>query len=154
MTGALASGRQTEIAGYASLFWIRDLARDVVARGAFSASLRRRGARRLGMLHQHAVSAPIGVWDHAAEDVRGLFLRGRIIDHSAAAVHAAALVRAGALDGLSIGFTARAAHADPTGRVRILTEIDLFEVSLVSFPMLPGARLTVVAPSTDIRRAA
>lgn len=152
MSGS-AGGRQTAIAGYASLFRVGDLAGDIVAPGAFAASLARRGARRLGMLHQHAASAPVGVWDHAAEDARGLFLRGRIIEHSLAAAHAAGLVRAGVLDGLSIGFAARAATRDPASGLRVLTEIDLFEVSLVSFPMLPAARLVVVSPRTNTRAA-
>jgi HK97 family phage prohead protease len=142
------------IAGYASLFGVRDLGGDVVARGAFRRSLARRGAARLGMLDQHVTASLIGVWDVAREDATGLFVRGRIIEQSAAAILAATRVRAGTLDGLSIGFVARAARPDPTGRGRLLTEIDLFEVSLVSCPMLPGARLTVVSSLPDVRRAA
>ena len=109
---------------------------------------------QVGMLHQHALSDPIGVWQDVREDPIGLFVRGRIIEQSPAARLAGALVRAGALDGLSIGYVARAARSDPAGDGRILTEIDLFEVSLVSFPMLPGARLTVIRPTPDLRRVA
>lgn len=144
----------TVIGGYASLFGVRDLGGDVVMPGAFRASLARRGAAGLAMLHQHVASSPIGVWDVAREDPTGLFVRGRIFSRPLAAAHAAALVRAGALDGLSIGYVARAASSDPAGNGRLLTDIDLFEVSLVSFPMLPGARLTVVRPIPDVRRAA
>ncbi len=144
----------TAIAGYASLFGVRDLGGDRVMRGAFRQSLARRGADQLGMLHQHALSDPIGVWQEVREDPIGLFVRGRIIEQSPAARLAGALVRAGALDGLSIGYVARAARSDPAGDGRILTEIDLFEVSLVSFPMLPGARLTVIRPTPDLRRVA
>ncbi len=131
----------TPIEGYASLFWARDLADDVVAPGAFAASLARAGAGGVKMLHQHETSPPIGVWDAVGEDARGLYVRGRILDAAPQSRLAAALVRAGALDGLSIGFAAKRARPDASGRLRVLTEIDLWEVSLVTFPMLPGARL-------------
>ena len=131
-----------EIAGYASLWGVADLDGDVVARGAFADSLARTGAAGVRMLHQHEARAVIGVWDTIVEDDRGVFVRGRIIDVSAEARFAAALARAGALDGLSIGF--RAAKARREGRLRVLVAVELWEVSLVTFPMLPGARFSVV----------
>lgn len=131
-----------EIAGYASLWGVADLDGDVVARGAFADSLGRSGADGVKMLHQHEARAVVGVWDRLVEDERGLFVRGRILDWSAEARFAAALARAGALDGLSIGF--RAAKARREGRLRVLVAVDLWEVSLVTFPMLPGARFGVV----------
>lgn len=127
------------IAGYASLFWTRDLADDVTVAGAFARSLARTGARGIKMLHQHDDSALVGVWDEAFEDARGLYMRGRILSVSPAARLCAAFVEAGALDGLSIGFRAVKGRAD--GPLRVLTEIDLWEVSIVTFPMLPGARI-------------
>lgn len=126
------------IQGYASLWGVTDLAGDVVARGAFADSLRRTGAAGVRMLHQHESRAAVGVWDEIVEDDRGLFVRGRIADWSAEARYARALARAGALDGLSIGF--RAAKARRDGRLRVLSGVELWEVSLVTFPMLPGAR--------------
>ena len=66
-----------------------------------------------------------------------------MFDWSAEARFAQALARAGAMDGLSIGFRSRRARRN--GRLRVLVEIELREVSLVTFPMLPGARLGVVA---------
>lgn len=138
---------ETPIAGYASLFWKRDLANDVVAQGAFGASLARTAPARVKMLHQHETATPIGVWDEVAEDAQGLFVRGRIIEAGAQGQMCAALVRAGALDGLSIGFRAVKARPDGTQRLRVLTEIDLWEVSLVTFPMLPGARLIRPRPA-------
>ncbi len=131
-----------EISGYASLWGVADLDGDVVARGAFADSLARTGADGVRMLHQHEARAVVGVWDRLVEDDRGLFVRGRIMDWSAEARFAAALSRAGALDGLSIGF--RAAKARREGRLRVLVAVDLWEVSLVTFPMLPGARFAVV----------
>ncbi len=130
------------IQGYASLWGVADLNGDVVAKGAFVDSLRQTGIAGVRMLHQHESRAVVGVWDAMAEDERGLFVRGRIADWSAEARYAQALSRAGALDGLSIGF--RAARARRDGRLRVLSGVELWEVSLVTFPMLPGARFRVV----------
>ncbi len=129
------------IRGYASLWGVADLNGDVVARGAFGDSLARTGAAGVRMLHQHESRAVVGVWDEMVEDERGLFVRGRIEDWSAEARYAGALSRAGALDGLSIGFRTAAARRE--GRLRVLSRIELWEVSLVTFPMLPRARFSV-----------
>lgn len=136
---------ETEISGYASLFWTRDLNDDVTAAGAFAGSLARGGAGRVKMLSQHDAARPIGVWDEVAEDGRGLFVRGRIFDATPEGRMTAALVRAGAMDGLSIGFRTLKARPDDSGRLRVLTEVDLWEVSVVTFPMLPEARIGAVA---------
>ncbi len=128
------------IQGYASLWGVADLNGDVVAKGAFTGSLKRTGVTGVRMLHQHESRAVVGVWDEIVEDDRGLFVRGRIADWSAEARYARALSRARALDGLSIGF--RAAQARRDGRLRVLSGVELWEVSLVTFPMLPGARFS------------
>ncbi|HEY0925650.1 HK97 family phage prohead protease [Brevundimonas sp.] len=128
------------VEGYASLWGVADLNRDVVVRGAFRESLARTGADGVRMLHQHEGRAVVGVWDRIIEDDRGLFVRGRIMDWSAEARFAGALARAGAMHGLSIGF--RAVRARRDGALRVLTAVDLWEISLVTFPMLPGARFT------------
>ena len=130
------------IEGYASLWGVADLNGDVVARGAFADSLAKTGAAGVRMLHQHESRAVVGVWDEMVEDERGLRVRGRVCDWSAEARYAQALTRAGALDGLSIGF--RAAKARRDGRLRVLSAVELWEVSLVTFPMLPGARFRSV----------
>lgn len=131
---------EVAIEGYASLWNVADLNRDVTVRGCFADSLAAGGIK---MLHQHD-GEPVGVWDDLIEDERGLFVRGRILDWSAAARFAQALVKAGALDGLSIGFRAVTARRD--GALRVLSRAELWEVSLVTFPMLPGARLLATAP--------
>jgi HK97 family phage prohead protease len=136
---------QTHIEGYASLFWTRDLNDDVTAAGAFGASLAARGPGGVKMLCQHDADRPVGVWDEVVEDGRGLFVRGRILDATPEGRMCAALVRASAMDGLSIGFKAVKARPDNSGRLRVLTEVDLWEVSIVTFPMLPGARIEQVA---------
>ena len=135
------------IEGYASLWGVADLNGDVVAQGAFGDSLARTGAGGVRMLHQHESRAVVGVWDEISEDERGLFVRGRIKDWSAEARYATALSRAGALDGLSIGFRAQKARRD--GKLRILAQVELWEVSLVTFPMLTGARFRAVSPSSS-----
>ena len=127
-----------EITGYASLWGVADLNRDVTVRGCFAESLSARGVGGVRMLHQHE-DAAVGVWDDLVEDERGLRVRGRVMDWSPGGRFCQALVRAGALDGLSIGFRAVTARRD--GALRVLTGVDLWEVSLVTFPMLLGARL-------------
>lgn len=145
MTGSLGNRLALEgglpIEGYASLWGVADLNGDVVARGAFDRSLTVAGASGVRMLHQHEGRSPVGVWDEMREDDRGLWVRGWIMDWSAEARFAQALSRAGALDGLSIGFRSQRARRE--GRLRVLVEVELWEVSLVTFPMLPGARFGV-----------
>lgn len=135
------------VSGYASLFGVPDLGRDVVLAGAFRDSLARRGASGIRMLWQHDPAEPIGRWLLLAEDARGLRVRGRLSAGVARARELAALVREGALDGLSIGFRTVEAHRDRASGLRRLARIDLWEVSLVTFPMQPGARLDARADS-------
>jgi len=130
------------VEGYASLFGMADHGGDMVMPGAFAASLRRRGPRDIRFLFQHDPAQPIGVWDEIREDRRGLYVRGRLIGGVARAREIAALLRAGALDGLSIGFRTVRADRDPRLRTRRLHEIDLWEISVVTFPMLPGAKVS------------
>lgn len=130
--------------GYASLFGEADLSRDVVMPGAFVKSLRRRGARGVRMLFQHDPAAPIGVWREIREDARGLFVRGRLTPEVARAREVLALMRAGAIDGLSIGFRTVRGRTDAKTGVRRLLEVDLWEISVVTFPLLPAARVSAV----------
>lgn len=144
----LTDGRVIE--GYASLFGIADQGGDVVRRGAYAAGLARIAVAggKVRMLWQHDPAAPIGVWDEIAEDERGLRVRGRLLTEVARAREAAALVEAGAIEGLSIGYRTVRAERDGKGR-RMLTEVELWEVSLVTFPMLPEARVTAKAEALD-----
>ncbi|KRW96311.1 HK97 family phage prohead protease [Paracoccus sp. MKU1] len=136
----LAEG--TRIEGYASLFGLADQGGDVVVRGAYAASLKRLAARgdRARMLWQHDPARPIGVWEEIREDEKGLWVKGRLLPEIAQAREAAALVAAGAIDGLSIGYRTIAAERDGKGR-RLLSEVELWEVSLVTFPMLAEAKV-------------
>ncbi len=132
----------TGIEGYASLFGACDQGGDIVEKGAYAASLARGSAegRRVKMLWQHDPSRPIGIWDEVGEDDRGLRVKGRLLESVALGREAAALIAAGAIDGLSIGYRTLRSRQDEKGR-RVLTELDLWEVSLVTFPMLHGARV-------------
>ena len=130
--------------GYASLFGAVDLGKDVVEKGAFAASLKTRGAAGIRMLFQHDPAEPIGVWTEIREDARGLFVRGRLTKEVARAREVLSLMRGGALDGLSIGFRAVRAKNDPKSGVRRILEADLWEISVVTFPMLPDARIDTV----------
>jgi uncharacterized protein len=130
--------------GYASVFGRSDLGGDVVAPGAFRASLEQRGPGGIRMLYQHDPAQPIGVWERLHEDARGLFVRGRLTTDVAKARDVRALMKSGAIDGLSIGFKALKGRRNPANGLRRLTEIDLWEISVVTFPMLPDARITNV----------
>jgi len=131
-----------EVSGYASVFGRRDKGGDVVMPGAYGASLAALGAagRRVKMLWQHDPAQPIGVWDEVREDDRGLWVKGRLLAEVARGREALALIGAGAIDGLSIGYRTLRAERDAGGGRR-LVELDLWEVSLVTFPMLPEARV-------------
>ena len=123
--------------GYASLFGVEDLSGDVVRAGAFSGVGK---DHALPMLLQHRPGAEVGRWVRFGEDGRGLFVRGLINEKSATC-----LVRNG-LNGLSIGFRPLVWAVRPGGG-RLLSKIELVEVSLVANPMLPSARFEVVSGS-------
>jgi len=137
------------VEGYASLFGEIDQARDMVMRGAFANTLASRGIRRIPMLFQHDPSEPVGIWLELREDFRGLFARGRLIPEVARGRELISLLRAGAIDGLSIGFRASKARIDPKTRIRRLHAVDLWEISIVTFPLLAGARVHVVKHATS-----
>lgn len=130
--------------GYASLFGTEDLGRDVVMPGAFRKSLAKRGARGVKLLYQHDPNEVIGTWEEIREDERGLFVRGQLLSDIGRAREVLALMRAGAVDGLSIGYHVVKAETDRASRTRRLIEVDLWEISVVTFPMLPAARVSAV----------
>lgn len=141
---------ENRIVGYASLFGSADQGGDVVEAGAYAASLTRlkEAGRGVKMLWQHDPSQPIGVWDTVLEDKKGLYVSGRILPEVQAGREALALLKAGAIDGLSIGYRTIQA-SKTTGGGRALKEIDLWEVSLVTFPMLPEARVHKASSDDD-----
>lgn len=130
------------IEGYASLFGACDQGGDVVTKGAYAASLKALAGdgRSVKMLWQHDPGCPIGVWDEVREDGKGLWVKGRILPTIAKGREATELIAAGAIDGLSIGYRTVKATKNDKGQ-RLLSELELWEVSLVTFPMLPSARV-------------
>ena len=130
------------IEGYASVFGAVDQGSDVVAAGAYARSLAglKAAGRAVKMLWQHDPREPIGVWDEVREDARGLHVKGRILTDVARGPRGGGADRGRrhrrAVDRLPHG----AATKDAGGR-RVLAELDLWEVSLVTFPMLPAARV-------------
>jgi uncharacterized protein len=128
--------------GYASLFNVVDLGRDEVVTGAFRECLAQKGAGAIKLLWQHDPSKPLGIWQEIAEDHRGLRVRGKLDLNVAKAREVHALMTSGAIDGLSIGFKTERARQNKQTGVRFLEKLDLWEISVVTFPMLPGARIS------------
>lgn len=139
--------------GYASLFGAEDLGRDVIMPGAFRKSLEKAGVERIRMLFQHDPNQPIGVWDIIREDQRGLYVKGRLTLDVERAREVHALMKDGGLNGLSIGFkTIRGKREQRTG-LRHLMEVDLWEISVVTFPMLPEAQISSVKTAQASRQS-
>lgn len=129
--------------GYASRFGIVDQGKDMVMRGAYTGSLSRRPARGVKMLWQHDPSQPIGLWEEMKEDAEGLYVKGRLLTTVTRGKEAYELMKAGVIEGLSIGYRTIKASINKKG-VRELKELDVIEVSLVTFPMLQEATATLV----------
>ncbi len=134
------------IAGYASVFDEIDAQSDVVAKGAFVKSLAKykQGKNNPAMLWMHDTAEPIGVWTHVAEDARGLYVEGKLAIKTQHGADAYELLKMGAITGLSIGYTAIKSIKDSKTKIRTLTEVELFEVSLVTFPANVLARVHTV----------
>jgi len=136
--------------GYASVFNTVDRGNDLVLPGAFAKSLKDRGTQGIKFLWQHDPKEPVGIVEEIFEDAKGLFVRGRLILDVERAREAHKLLGAGALDGLSIGFHTVKSRQRSDG-VRILSQVDLWEISLVTFPMNELARINIV--TNDICQA-
>ena len=110
------------------------------------------------MLYQHFAHEPIGVWEKLREDKRGLYVKGRIVTSIERGREVLALLNEGALNGLSIGFRTRRARRDAATGLRTLLDIELWEVSVVTFPLLQGSQITAIGTKADaaalIRKAA
>lgn len=129
--------------GYASVFGIIDSQRDRVHPGAFKASIKGRD-KPVQLLWQHQWDKPIGVIDALFEDARGLVVRGKLLMEVAAAREAYALLKAGVVRGLSIGYSVKRSRRNPDSGVRELLELNLWEISLVTMPANEAAQVTVV----------
>lgn len=128
--------------GYASLFGQRDQSGDIVLPGAFAQSLRRKSSGVIRMLFQHDPSEPVGTWLDMRETERGLYVEGRLDINVQRGRELLSLLDSKGLDGLSIGFKTVTARRDRASGARLLQHVDLWEISLVTFPMLDGARVS------------
>ncbi len=141
MTLQKTDNRIGHFEGYASVFNTVDRGNDLIEPGAFSRSLADRGAGGIKFLWQHDPKEPVGILDEIYEDAKGLYVRGRLILDVGRAREACQLLGMGALDGLSIGFHTLKSVKRADG-VRLLREVDLWEISLVTFPMNDSARIS------------
>lgn len=138
-------GDAGEFSGYAAIFDEKNAHNEMVSRGAFKRSLtehRQAGTRPI-MLWSHNPNEIIGAWVETREDEKGLFVRGQLVTSTVRGREAYDLLKAGALNGLSIGFRARGDKRGPNG-VRVLTDIDVREISLVGMPSAGRARITSI----------
>ena len=134
--------------GYASVFDVMDNHMDVVVKGAFVNALAKN--KDIKLLWQHKVDEPIGVFTDIREDEKGLYVEGQLLLDVQRANEAYALLKSGAIDGLSIGYTVKDYEIDDETGIRILKEVDLWEISLVTFPANSHASVVTVksAPET------
>lgn len=140
--------------GYASIFGEPDSYGDTIEPGAFRKTLAE--SKKLGgpaMFWNHNSDEPIGVWTELVEDERGLKVTGRLVTETIRGAEAYALLKAGAVNGLSIGFRARSAERGANGG-RVLTDIELVEISLVPLPAASKARVTNVKGTAEPAGAA
>lgn len=136
-----------EFEGYGSVFGVKDSYDDIVIPGAFVNSLNAwRDKNALpAMLWQHRMDEPIGIYTEMKEDDVGLFVKGRLlIDDDPLAKRAHAHMKAGSLTGLSIGYMLKDWEYDRAKEAFLLKEIDLWEVSPVTFPSNDEARVSDV----------
>lgn len=141
-----AKGDTGSFEGYGSIFNITDKGGDIVVPGAFLDSLatQKAAGRMPAMLWQHRQAEPIGVYTSMEEDSVGLKVSGQLALKTARGAEAYELMKMGALSGMSIGYQSRDDSYDRVTGVRTLKKLDLFELSLVTFPMNDASRVSAV----------
>jgi HK97 family phage prohead protease len=132
--------------GYGSIFGNTDLGNDVIMRGAFTKTLARQSPKNVKMLYQHKTDMPIGVFTKIEEDEKGLHVEGKLALGTQLGKDVHELMKMGALDGLSIGFRTKPKghHYDTRSKKRIINDVELMEISVVTFPMNPKAKIRQV----------
>lgn len=148
-----AIGADGTVEGYGSVFGVKDSYADIIQKGAFADSIKtHREAKSMpALLWQHDAAQPIGIWTEMAEDDNGLKLKGKLAMDTAKGKEAHALLKMGAISGLSIGFMTKQSEYDEKTEIRTLTEVDIWEVSLVTFPANTKARVTNVKSVDDLQ---
>lgn len=147
-----AAGEDGTIEGYGSVFGNVDEWDDIIAAGAFKATIAEHKAAGTmpAMLWQHESDEPLGVWTEMEEDANGLKLKGKLCLDTSKGKEALALLKMGAINGLSVGFISKEWSYNNETNIRTLTEIDLWEVSLVTFPANKKARVTNVKSADEL----
>lgn len=144
-------GTEGEFEGYGAVFGNIDGGGDILEPGAFSKSLRK-GTKRIKMLWQHDPSEPIGVWTDIVEDDRGLRVKGKLELGIRRGLEAHTMLKTGIIDSMSIGYRTVVAEYDSARDIRSLKELDLWEISLVTFPMNPKAMISSVKGAEPTER--
>lgn len=134
------------VKGYAAVFGTADQGNDVIMPGAFAKCLRNKAPGDIRMLYQHDAKEVIGVWQHLQENVHGLYAQGQLITDVVRGAEVAALLQHRAIDGLSIGFKATRSRTLPRSGIRELLEVEIWEISVVTFPLHLGARVSKAQP--------
>lgn len=129
--------------GYGSVFGVKDSYDEIVAHGAFANSLSKHKEKKTmpALLWQHRSGEPIGVYTSMEEDSIGLKLTGQLAMKTVRGQEAYELLKMGAISGLSIGFVPQTSEHDNKSGITTLTEVDLWETSLVTFPANDAARV-------------
>jgi HK97 family phage prohead protease len=132
--------------GYASVFGNKDLGNDVIKKGAFADSIKYKKPKQIKLLYQHKTDEPIGVIDSLEEDSRGLKIKGRLAMGTQKGKEVFELMKMGALDSMSIGYRLSPDDYKYNDKLkkRTISRVDLMEISMVTFPMNPKAKITKV----------
>jgi HK97 family phage prohead protease len=140
--------------GYGSVFGNIDSYGDIVVKGAFDKSLKalKSKNRMPALLWQHKSSEPVGIFTDAYEDEIGLYVKGKLALKTVRGQEAYELMKMGAISGMSIGFIVNVEEYDSKNNTSLLKEIDLWEVSLVTFPSNDSARVSSVKSIDDCER--
>jgi uncharacterized protein len=138
--------------GYGSVYGVVDQGDDIMAKGAFTDSLAIHQSKGTmpAMLWQHDSAEPIGAYTMMCEDSKGLYLEGCLALKTQRGSEAYELMQMKALSGLSIGFMTKEDTYDSKSGIRTITKGDLWEVSLVTFPMNDKARITSIKNIDEI----
>ena len=140
-----------KFSGYASIFNIKDSCNDVVLPNAFKKSLAlKTKPQNIKLLWQHSQTQPIGVINKIKEDNIGLYVEGKILMDVKKGKEAYSLMKSGAVSGLSIGYNVKKSFYNKKNQVRTISEVDLWEVSLVTFPANKHAGITFVKSHNPI----
>ena len=132
--------------GYGAVFGNVDRGGDKILKGAFANSIIQKGAKGIKCLFQHKIDEPIGIYTEIAEDANGLIVKGQLAMGTQRGKETYELMKMGAIDGLSIGYRVnpKGYTYEENGKVRVLSDLDLMEISAVTFPMNPKATISAV----------